>query len=183
MHCVAAQDEWQGGSARPLYWNVWMCAPNIYCCREEKDTSTNCCNDTAVLSTASSPIGQPTIAAAITETMTLRVGVSSGSTGIPITSAAGTAAAASNTTCASATEARLRPGTPNIVAVGAGVGVSLGTLLIASLVALVVLMRREKNLRSELVRAQELAAGKQEMLKQMPQRGELPAHSVMELNT
>jgi len=66
--------------------------------------------------------------------------------------------------------------------VGAGVGVSLGTLLIASLVALVVLIRREKSLRSGLVRVQELAAGKQEMLMQMPQRGELPAHSVMELD-
>jgi hypothetical protein len=168
MHGIAAQDEWQGGSARPQYWNIMMCAWNVYCCREAGDTSTNCCNDTAVLSTTSSAIGQPTIAAAITET---------------ITSAAGTAAAASNTTCASAIEARLCPGTPNIVAVGAGVGVSLGTLLIASLVALVVLMRREKSLRSGLVRAQELAAGKQEMLMLMPQRGELPAHSVMELDT
>ena len=139
-----------------------MCAWNVYCCREAGDTSTNCCNDTAVLSTTSSAIGQPTIAAAITETMTLR--------------------AASNTTCASATEARLCPGTPNIVAVGAGVGVSLGTLLIASLVALVVLMRREKSLRSGLVRVQELAAGKKEMLMQMPQQGELPAHGVMELD-
>jgi len=159
-----------------------MCDWNVYCCRGAGDSSTNCCNDTAVLSTTSSAIGQPTIAAAITETITLRVGVSSGSTDIPITSAAGTAAAASNTTCASATEARLCPGTPNIVAVGAGVGVSLGTLLIASLVALVVLIRREKSLRSGLVRVQELAAGKQEMLMQMPQRGELPAHSVMELD-
>src|SRR2546423_3228546 len=155
-----------------------MCAPNIYCCREEGDTTTNCCNDTAVLSSASPAIGLPTKAAAITETIV----VSSGSTGISVTSRVGTAAAASDTTCASATEAKHCPGTPNIVAVGAGVGVSLGTLLIASLVALVVLMRREKSLRSGLVRVQELAAGKKEMLMQMPQQGELPAHGVMELD-
>jgi len=155
-----------------------MCAPNIYCCREEADTTTNCCNDTAALSSASPAIGLPTKAAAITETIV----VSSGSTGIPVTSTVGTAAAASDTTCASVTEAKLCLGTPNIVAVGAGVGVSLGTLLIASLVALVVLMRRQKSLRNGLVPAQEFPTGKQERLMQMPQQGELPAHSIVELD-
>jgi hypothetical protein len=159
-----------------------MCAPNIYCCREEGDTTTNCCNDTAVLSSASPAIGLPTKAAAITETMTLSIVVSSGSTGIPVTSRVGTAAAASDTTCASATEAKLCRGTPNIVAVGAGVGVSLGTLLIVSLVALVALMRRQKSLRNGLVRAQEFPTGKQERPMQMPQPGELPAHSTVELD-
>ena len=138
------------------------CAPNIYCCREEGDTTINCCNDIAVLSSASPAIGPPIQAGAITETMTLSVVVSSESTGFPITRAVGTAVAASNTTCASATKAKLCLGTPNIVVVGAGVGVSLGTSLIASLVALVALMRRQKSLRSGLVRPQEFAARKQE---------------------
>jgi hypothetical protein len=108
--------------------------------------------------------------------------VSSGSTGNPITRTVGTAAITSNTACASATEANLCLGTTNVVAVGAGVGVSLGTMLVTSLVALAVLVRRQKSLRSELARAQDLSAGKHERPMQTYQKAELHADSTRELD-
>ncbi len=145
-----------------------MCAWDVYCCREQADTTTNCCNETAALSSTVSAIGLPTHAATMTEKVTLSAAVSSGSTGLPM----GTAA----------TEAKLCPGTSNTIAVGAGVGVSLGTLLIASLVALAVLMRRQKHLRSGLALAQESAAAKLEWSIRMPQQGCLPADSAIELS-
>ena len=73
------------------------------------------------------------------------------------------------------------------MAVGVGVGVSLGTLLIATLVALVVLMRRQKDLRSKLARAQEYSRAQESAMREMeqsmptPQQGYLPTESVHEL--
>lgn len=142
-----------------------MCAENIYCCREPGDTTTNCCDNTTALSSATPAIGLPTKAAAITETTTHTVG---------------TAGAVSNTTCPSATEAPQCQGTSNVVAVGAGVGVALGTLLIASLVALVVLMRRQKSLRSGLAQAQVSNTSKQQKSAQTWE--ELPPNTIEELD-
>lgn len=80
-------------------------------------------------------------------------------------------------------QARPCPETPNIVTIGADVGVSRGTLLIASLVALLVVMRREKSRRGRVVgRAPDPAAEKQEMLTQMARRGKMPTDRVMELD-
>ena len=161
-----AQNKWQGSSIRPKYWNVLMCATDSYCCREPEDT-TNCCNDTLVLSSTTSAIGLPTraAAAAITNTINLNFAVSSeisssSSSSIDISDTrsrtVATIAGASNTQCASTTtEAKIRPATSSIATVGAGVGVSLGISLIASLVTLVFLMRRHKNLKKELVQARE----------------------------
>ena len=73
------------------------------------------------------------------------------------------------------------------MAVGAGVGVSLGTLLIATLVALVVLMRRQKDLKSGLARAHEKSRAQESAMRELeksvptPQQGYLPTESVNEL--
>ena len=186
MYYVAAQDQWQGLPIRPQYWNILMCSYNTYCCRPP-DPTADCCNDTAALSSTVSALGLPTRAAAITKTVTLSVAVSSGSTSVLTTSALGTAAAASNPTCASDVEAKRCQGTSKTMAVGAGVGVSLGTLLIATLVVLVVLMRRQKDLRSELARAQEYSRAQESAMREMkqsvpiPQQGYLPTEIVHEL--
>ena len=187
MYYVAAQDQWQGLSSRPSHWNILMCNWNTYCCRPPSDPTANCCNNTAALSTTVSPLGLPTRAATITKTMTLSVVMSSGSTSVLTTSALGTAAAASNPTCASEVEAERCQGTSKVIAVGAGVGVSLGTLLIATLVALVVLMRRQKGLRSGLARAHEISRAQESAMREleqsvpMAQQGNLPTESVNEL--
>ena len=73
------------------------------------------------------------------------------------------------------------------MAVGAGVGVSLGTLLIATLVALVVLTRQQRDLRSRLARAQEISRAQESAMRELeksaptPQQGYLPTESVNEL--
>lgn len=73
------------------------------------------------------------------------------------------------------------------MAVGAGVGVSLGTLLIATLVALVVLMRRQRDLRSGLAQAHEKSRAQESAMRELersvpiPQQGYLLAHDVSEL--
>ena len=187
MYYVAAQDQWQGLSIRPQYWNILICNSNVYCCRPPGET-TDCCNNTAKLSTtASAAIGLPTQAAAITGTVTSSVVVSSGRASILTTSAVTTAAAASNATCASNVEAKSCQGTSKTMAVGAGVGVPLGTLLISSLVALVILMRRQKDLRSRLDRAQEKSRAQASAMRELeesvliPQQGYLPTERVNEL--
>ena len=180
---VTAQDEWQGGSIRPQYWNVQMCAANVYCCRAKGEDSTDCCNNTAALSTTTSALGLPTEAvAAAKETVTLSAVVSSGSTGLPITSTVVATATAPHITCTFAAETESCPGTSKIIAVGAGVGVSLGVSLLASLVMLGILMRRQKDLRNELARAHESAAREPERSMQPPYQGSLPARSISELD-
>lgn len=159
-----AQNKWQGSSIRPKYWNVLMCATDSYCCREPEDT-TNCCNDTLVLSSTTSAIGLPTRAAAasITDTINLNTAVSSETSSSSRTDVSDTRSStvatidgASNTQCAStATEARICRGSSSITTVGAGVGVSLGISLIASLVTLAFMIRRHKNLKKELAQARE----------------------------
>ena len=188
MYYIAAQDQWQGLSIRPQAWNILMCHWNHYCCRANSEKDANCCNNTAALSSTASPLGLPTQAAAITETTTLSVEVSSGRTSPPTTTGLRTAAAAaSNPTCASAVEAEHCQGTSKTIAVGAGVGVSLGTFLIATLVALVVLMRRQNDLRSRLARAQEISQAQEFAMRELekavpiPQQGYMPTESVNEL--
>ena len=187
MYYVAAQDQWQGLSSRPPHWNILMCSWNTYCCRADSVSDPNCCNNTAALSTTVSPLGLPTQAAAITKTVTLSVAVSSGRTSVPITNAVRTVAAASSPACASAVEAKRCQGTSKTMAVGAGVGVSLSTLLIASLVALVVLTRQRKYLRSRLARAQEALRAQESAMRElersvpMAQQGNLLTESVNEL--
>ena len=187
MYYVAAQDQWQGLSIRPQSWNILMCNWNTYCCRPPLE-STDCCNNTVSLSsTASAAIGLPTRAAAITETVTSSVVVSSGSTSVLTTSAMRMSAAASNATCASDVDAKSCQGTSSTMAVGAGVGVPLGTLLIATLVALVISMRRQKDLKSRLARAQERSRAQESAMRELeksvpiPQQGYLPTESANEL--
>ena len=186
MYYVAAQDQWQGLSIRPQHWNILMCHWDTYCCRPTA-TTTNCCNNTASLSSTVSALGLPTRAAPITETVTLSVVESSRSTSFSTISAVRTAAAALNSTCASAVEAERRQGNLKTTGVGAGVGVSLGTLLIATLVALMVLMRRQRELRNGLARAQEVSRAQEFAIRELeksvpiPQEGHLPPESVNEL--
>ena len=164
-----------------------MCSWNTYCCRAESSGDPNCCNDTAALSTTVSALGLPTRAAATTETVTLSVVVSKGSTSVLTTSAVRTAAAASNPTCSSVVDGKHCQGTSKTMAVGAGVGVSLGTFLIATLVALVVSMRRQKDLRSELARAQDKSRAQESALRELeksvpiPPQGYPPTEGVNEL--
>ena len=189
MYYIAAQDQWQGLSIRPQSWIMQMCHWNVYCCRPSDATTTDCCNNTASLSSTDRPLGLPTRAAAVTETVTPSASISSGSTSVPTPSATRTAAAASNPACASAVEAARCQGTSKTVAVGAGVGVSLGTLLFAALVALAVLTRRQQDLRGKLARAQEASQAQQESAMReleksvpIPQQQEyMPTESVNEL--
>ena len=98
-----------------------------------------------------------------------------------------TAAAASNPTCASDVEAKCCQETSKTMAVGVGVGVSLGTVLIAMLMTLAVLMRRQKDLRSGLARAREESRAQKAAMRELersvpkPQQGHLLAHDVSEL--
>ena len=165
-----------------------MCNWNTYCCRPSSDLNADCCNNTAALSSSVSALGLPTRAAAITETMTSSVVVSSGSTIVLTTSAEmRTANAASNPTCASNVEAKRCQGTSKIMAVGAGVGISLGTVLLATLMTLVVLMRRQKDLRSGLARAREKSRAQESAMRELErsvpksQQGYMLAHDVSEL--
>ena len=190
MYDVPAQDQWQGISIRPRSWDVMICGWNTYCCRPvyaDGGIKKACCNDTAALSTTVSALGLPTQAAAITKTVTLSVVESSRSTSLSTISAVRTAAAASNPTCASAVEAESCQRSSKPLAVGAGVGASLGTLLIATLVALVLLMKRQKDLRNRLARAQEVSRAQESAMRELeksvpiPQGGYLPTESVSEL--
>ena len=175
MYHVTAQDKWQGVAIRPRFWNVLTCNWNTYCCRAEGDTK-DCCNS-SVLSTATPVIGLPTPAAAMPETVTLSVGMAGGSTGLPTTHTAETAAGAWNTACPSAAAVEHCQGSSKIIA---GVGASLGTLLIASLLALGFLMRRQKELGSGPALAKNSAARGHEMSLQMPQEMPQPTHTVIE---
>lgn len=95
------------------------------------------CTNTTALSTTVSALGLPNRAGAITETMRLSVVVTSRIISVLTTTVDRTAAAAPNPTCASDMEAKRYQETSKTMAVGAGVGASLGTLLIATLMALV----------------------------------------------
>ena len=143
-----------------------MCHWDHYCCRVNTGDA-NCCNNTAAVSSNASPLGLPTQAAVETETMTLSVVMSSGRTSPPTTTALRTAAVASNPTCASAVGTEHCLGSSKTMAVGAGVGVSLGTFLIATLVALVVLMRRQKDLRRRLARTQEISRAQESAMREL----------------
>ena len=132
-----------------------MCSSNTYCCRKPGDMTTNCCNNTALLSSTSSAMGMPTRNAAMTETI-----------------------APSNTTCALATEANFCQGSSKTVAIGAGIGVSLGTLLIASLVALVTLTKQLRKVKSRLAKTDKSMEDKDQISMPISQHEGLPADSI-----
>ena len=157
-----------------------MCSWNIYCCRDWF-TDADCCNDTARLSTTTSAIGFPTHAAAVSNAMTLTGAGSSNSTDFPTTATGRAALPASSTTCASTRDGEECPARTTTIAVGTGVGVSLGTILMASLAALLILIRRQKNLQREVIQAHESAAREFDTSARMHQQRHLPTQTVDEL--
>jgi hypothetical protein len=114
-----------------------MCQSGQYFCRKEGD-NTDYCSDPSVTLTSGFP-GMPVTA--VTK-LVMSGTTSTESSGSTSTATRSSSASESTTSCVSKNQ--------DIVAVGAGVGVSLGVLFLCSLLALFVMWRSQRKLKGQL---------------------------------
>ncbi len=120
---------------------TFCCAlPNVYCCRKANDDTTDCCHDSTKLITKIPPIDMPIVQATVETNSTTSNSTMSNSTTSNTTSPLG-AVSSSN----------------QVAVVGAGVGASLGVCLLAALVTIFVLFRKQTALKRELAYARDQA--------------------------
>lgn len=122
-----------------------ICAANSYCCQREGSTDNCCDDDDDDIIVRNSGFGLPVTQTA-RSVQTVFINDASGST-ISFSGQAPTGAPAANETSSPST---CSSNSTNVVAVGAGIGVPLGTLLIAALVALFFMRKKHKKLQREL---------------------------------
>ena len=134
---------WEGGT-RTQYWNVLSCNPGTYCCRVAGATA-DCCNDTNAIRSFSVV---PGFSAPKTVTSVKTVSTTTGVTATAQPQPSSDGSSCTNNTLASSQASCTSNG--KVVAVGAGVGVPLGTLLAIALAGLVFFRRKQQKLQRQL---------------------------------
>ncbi|KAG8166477.1 hypothetical protein KVR01_002166 [Diaporthe batatas] len=143
--CPDQTTNFNGGSPVKS-WNVLQCNKGVFCCRMTSDTE-NCCSNSSALVT--SDIGTLLVAATATTTISAATGAAT------TTSAAGTAQASDgdgatstltlpSSSSAPSSESEACP-RDNTAVVGGAVGGVLGAALLASLGALMFVVKRRKD--------------------------------------